>query len=170
MEKIKYVCGNCGQEHEEWPALTFKSPDSYCGLSESDKYGIAELSQDFCVIRYHDQTDRFIRCTMTQKVTDHCEDLEYGLWVTLSEKSFQDYVDNYNNEDHEARYFGWLSNDLPDYTFNESIPMNVNTRNGHLRPEIVPHSNFQHPFVDDYYSGITKAEAEKRIDDMLKNI
>jgi hypothetical protein len=66
--------------------------------------------------------DRFIRCTLTQKLIDHCEDLEYALWVSLSEKGFNDYFENFNNENHEAKYFGWLCNHLPDYEFPESFP------------------------------------------------
>jgi hypothetical protein len=165
MEKFK--CEKCGQEHEEWPAIAFKAPTSYDVLSEHDKKEMAELDDDFCIVRHSEQTDRFIRCTLTQEVTDHCEDLEYGLWVSLSEKSFQDYTDNFNNNDHEAIYFGWLSNDLPEYTIDESIPMNVYTRKGNHRPKVIPHQSFEHPFISDYYNGITKAEAQKRINNVL---
>jgi len=163
----KYTCSSCGKEHEEWPALAFISPSHYHTLSEEDKKNIAEIDSDFCVINHPGQTDRFIRCTMVQKVIDHCEDLHYGLWVSLSEKSFRDYTDNYKNENHEVSYFGWLCNDLPEYEFNESIPTTVHTKTGNQRPEIVPHEGVDHPFVHDYYNGITKAEAEKRINEML---
>ena len=169
-ETVKYTCSCCGKEHEEWPALAYVSPTNYDALSDEDKEIIAELDSDFCVIQHKNQTDRFIRCTLAQKVIDHCENLEYGLWVSLSEKSFQDYADNFEKEDHEAKYFGWLSNDLPDYDFDESIPTTVFTRTGNHRPEIVPHEDFDHPFVHDYYNGITKAEAERRIRAMLKMV
>ena len=167
-DSIKYTCSCCGKEHEEWPALSYISPTNYDSLSAEDKQSLGELSSDFCIIRHSDQIDRFIRCTFTLKVIDHCEDLEYGLWVSLSEKSFQDYSENFNRENHEAKYFGWLCNDLPEYNFSESIPTTVFTRPGHQRPEIIPYEDFDHPFVYDYYNGITKAEAERRINAMLK--
>lgn len=170
MKSIKYICDCCGKEHENWPALAFNSPDEYSYLSEEDKKNIAELSNDICIINYPDQTDRFIRCTLTQKVNDHCEDLEYGLWVSLSEKSYEDYLVNFDSEDRETQYFGWLSNRIPQYNFDESIPTTVQTKNNNLRPEIFPHENFNHPFVIDYYNGIEKEEAERRILAMLKNI
>jgi hypothetical protein len=88
-DQTKYTCSNCGKEHEEWPALTYISSTNYDTLSEEDKQNIAELTSNFCIITHPDQTDRFIRCTLTQKLIDHCEDLEYGLWVSLSEKEFQ---------------------------------------------------------------------------------
>ncbi|MNS22926.1 hypothetical protein D3C72_547310 [compost metagenome] len=169
-KSIKYICSCCGKEHEDWPALGYISPLHYNLLSEDDKQKIAELNSDFCIIRYPDQVDRFIRGTLTQKVTDHCEDLDYGLWVSLSENSFQDYLDNYTNENHEAKYFGWLCNHLPDYIFNESIPTTVYIKANNQRPEIVPHEDFDHPFVRDYYNGITKIEAERRIASMIETI
>lgn len=167
-EVITYTCSSCGKEHEDWLALANYSPDSYHSLSEEEKENMAELDSDFCIIRYPgDQTDRFIRCTLTQKVTDHCEDLEYGFWASLSENSFHDYKANFNNEAHETRYSGWLSSLLLDYDNKESIPVTVITRAGDRRPELVPNKDFDHPFVRDYYNGITKREAERRIALML---
>ena len=87
---------------------------------------------------------------------------------SLSEKSFQDYSENFNNSSHEVKYFGWFSNDIPEYEIFESIPTTVYTRLNGLRPEIVPHEGFEHALVHDYYHGITKVEAERRIQAMLK--
>ncbi|HNP24741.1 MAG TPA: DUF2199 domain-containing protein [Panacibacter sp.] len=168
-EKTRYTCAKCGQVHDEWPALAFESPTSYNVLPKSTKEEIGELTNDFCIVRHPEQTDRFIRGTLTIKVNNHCEDLEYGLWVSLSEKSFQDYSVNFGNPNYEARYFGWLSNDIPEYeTTEDSIPTTVFTRKDGLRPEIVPHKNFDHQLVRDYFEGITTAEADKRIQAMLK--
>ncbi|MBP7556770.1 MAG: DUF2199 domain-containing protein [Chitinophagaceae bacterium] len=80
-ESYTYLCSKCGREHAGWPALAYLAPVLYDNLSEEEKQEIGELDSDFCMIRHEDQTDRFIRCTLTQKVTDHCENLEYGLWV-----------------------------------------------------------------------------------------
>ena len=164
---MKYKCNCCGQEHDEWPALTFSSPTAYNQLTEEEKNELGKLSNDFCVITYPDQTDRFIRCTLTQKVTDHCDNLDYGIWVSLSEKSYQDYYDNYNNDNHVTEYFGWLCSSISEYDKTLSIPTTVKTRTGNNLPEVIPHQNLDHPFVKDYYNGITKEEAERRIKSML---
>ncbi|RKS23216.1 hypothetical protein CLV94_2121 [Flavobacterium endophyticum] len=165
---MKYICDCCGKECEDWPALAFSSPLYYDILPKKDKKEIAELSSDFCSIHHADQTDRFVRGVLFQKVNNHCEDLHYGLWVSFSEKSYQDYKDNFDNKEHEGSYFGWLCNDIPDYDFEESIPTSVYTRKGGDRPEIVPHKDFDHPFVRDYYNGVSKEEAENRIKAMLE--
>jgi hypothetical protein len=166
---VNITCSSCGKKHTEWPALAYDAPFHYNELAGEEKDTIAELTTDFCVIKHPDQTDFFIRGTLIQKVIDHCEDLHYGLWVSLSEKSFKDYKENFKN-DHEAEYFGWLCNDIPQYVFNESIPTTVVTQPGGNRPEIFPHQDFDHPFVKDYYNGITKAEAERRIEAMIKAV
>lgn len=162
-ESYTYICDKCGKKHEGWPALAYSAPVFYDTLSEEEQQEIGELDNDFCIIRHEDQTDRFIRCTLSQKVIDHCENLEYGLWVSLSENNYQDYSDNFNNENHITTYFGWLCNDVPEYGETISIPTTVYTKGGDQRPEIVPHESFDHPFVRDYYQGITREEAERRI-------
>lgn len=169
-KKDNYICSECGEIHEEWPALAYTSPSSYFNLDEEEKKTIATLNSDFSTIKYPDQTDRFIRVVLKQRVIDYDDFLEYGLWASLSEKSFTNYSDNYKNSNHEKKYFGWLANLLPDYHFIENIPTTVVTKPGNERPEIFPHEDFDHPFVKDYYNGITKEEAEKRIHKMLKNL
>ncbi|WP_448698992.1 DUF2199 domain-containing protein [Mucilaginibacter sp. AW1-3] len=164
---MKYICPECGKEHDEWPALTLISPDAYRGLTEDEKTTIAVKTDDFCMITYEDQTDRFIRVTFTQTVNDNCQGLDYGVWVSLSEKSYNDYADNYHNENHEVSYFGYLSNLIPGYEDKRSVKCTVFTRKGNARPYLVPFEDFDHPFVKDYYSGITLAEAEKRISNMI---
>lgn len=167
MDTTNFTCECCGKQHEGWPALTYNSPNNYYWLSAEEKKEIAVIDEDFCVINYPDEVGRFVRCVLFQKVKDHCEDLEYGLWVSLSEKSFQDYLDNFDNENHESEYFGWLSNNISEYEFLESIPTTVVTQKGNNRPVIFPHESFDHSFVKDFYAGITKEEAENRIQNMI---
>lgn len=82
-----FTCSVCGQVHEGFPALGYDAPHSYHILSEEEKAAIAELSSDFCVIRYPEQTDRFIRAVLNQKIIDHPEMLQYGVWVSLTKKA-----------------------------------------------------------------------------------
>ena len=160
-------CSMCGEIHAEYPALTFAYPNSYYWLSEEQKKSALFMDSDFCTIEYPDRTDRFIRVVLKQKIAKSSFYLEYGLWVSLSEEDYDDYLFNFGNENHETLYFGWLSNALPDYQFEKGIPMDVKTKKGNQRPEIYPHLEVKHPFVHDFYHGITKEEAGKRIHNML---
>lgn len=171
IDIMNYKCSVCGEIHDDYPALAYSSPSTYHCLSKDEKERFnAYLDSDFCTIDFPEQTDRFIRVFLRQKIISSDLTLDYGLWVSLSEKSFYDYFENFRNENHENQYFGWLDSTIPDYDFDESIPTTVVKRLGNERPEIFPHSDFDHPFVKDYYNGITKEEAEKRIHTMLSII
>jgi len=168
LAKSSFVCSCCGNEQHNWPALSYKTPVYYSTLSEDDKNTITEISSDLCVIKYSDETNFFIRCVLFQSIVDCEDELNYGLWVSLSEKSFQDYKDNFHDQDREGTYFGWISNNLEGYNSTLSIPANVVLGKDGNRPEVVPHSSFDHPFVTDYYNGISLEEAHKRIETVLK--
>lgn len=163
---MKYICQCCGEEKEDWPAIAYNAPYFYYCLSEEELKN-AELTSDLCVVEDSEDTHRFIRSVLIQEVNDDCRDLDYGIWVSLSEKNFNEYVENYDNKEFEAEYFGWLSTYLPDYEFEESIPTTVVVNNSVGRPFVYPHQSYDHPFINDFYNGITKEEAEKRINRVL---
>lgn len=162
---MKYICECCGEEKDEWPAIAYNSPSPYMDLSKEEEKN-SELGSDLCIIRYDDETCYFIRAVLVQNVIDSCQNLEYGVWVSLSEKSYNEYVENYDNKDFTAVYFGWLSNYLPDYDY-DSIPTNVEVDNSLGRPLILPHSSHDDSFVKDCYDGISKEEAQRRINKVL---
>lgn len=137
---MKYICTKCGQEHDGRPSIAFDSPYQYEKLDDEDKESIASLSDDLCVIRHDEQTDRFVRAVLHQKVNGDCQSLDYGVWVSLSERSFNDYLDNYDKDDYEATYFGFICNNLNGYANTLLIKSNVVLR-GKIRPEIILHDD-----------------------------
>ena len=164
---MTYTCPTCKQEHEDLPAIAFNTPSFYNDLTEQEKNKIAEINSDFSTIQRADRTDRFIKAVLFQKVNGHCEPLQYGVWVSLSEKSFNDYKANFYSNDYEAIYFGYLSNWLPGSDNTLSLHTNVQLSKGGNRPEVIPHK-YEHPFVQDYYNGISQEEAEKRVTEAFK--
>lgn len=165
---MTYTCSTCGQTHDSWPALTYTSPTHYNDLSEDEKETIGWLEGDFCTITHEDQIDRFIRVVMTIPVNDHCDDLDYGLWVSVSEKTFHDYWENFHNEEHKASYFGYVCNHLLGYENTLSVPSTVVTQSDNRRPMVFPFDDFAHPLVQDFYHGISKEEAKRRIAEMIR--
>ncbi len=161
--KPQYKCSCCGKTHEDRPAIAYDAPDSYYGLDDQQRRS-SEISSDFCVIAYPDgQIDRSIRAVLALEVRGQCQNLDYGVWVSLSEKSFEDHKANFNNEDHEAIYFGWLCSSIEGYESTFNVPTDVICNPGGSRPKVRPHPDHDHPFVKDYYNAISLAEAEKRI-------
>lgn len=166
----EFKCVSCGEIHNELPALAFIAPFYYDTLNEKDKKDLAEISSDFCVITYNDQTDRFIRTTLTIPINDACENLNYGVWVSLSEKSFNEYKSEFNDNVEGKTYFGIISNDIPDYENSTlKLHVNVNIRSGGIRPEIIPHQD-EHNLISDWENGISMEKAEKRIERMKKSL
>ena len=80
-------------------------------------------------------------------------------------KSFIDYVENFQSENHEAVYFGWISNKIPEYGDTLEIKVNVETQNNNQRPMInIQKSNdYGNQFVKDYFEVITEEDAIERI-------
>lgn len=158
------VCPKCGEKHGEWPSLEFQSPFYYHQLSEANKERCVNMELDFCIIRQEEQFDHYIRAIITQKVNDHCDDIDYGVWVLLNEDSFHDYSSHFNQEEHEAIYFGLLSNQIPGYGNTLSINVTIQVSRGAYRPQAVPHINqLENPFVHDYYQGIRTADVMQKI-------
>lgn len=166
----EFKCSTCGEIHNELPAVGFISPFYYDTLNKTDKEKIAELSNDFCVITHEDQTDRFIRTTLTIPINEVCEDLDYGIWVSLSEKSFNEYKSEFKDNVEGKTYFGMISNEIPDYEESTlGLHVNVNTRGGGIRPEISVH-RIKHDIISDLENGISIEEAKKRIERLKKTL
>ena len=162
-----YTCTVCHETHEDLPALGFITPDPYAELSAAQRAEFqAECDDNFCIIRYPDQTDRFIRVVLDIPIIDHEETLEYGVWVSVSEASFNDYRAHFD-DDHEATYFGMICNHIAGYEPSTMfLHCNVNTQPDSRRPFIAPHQA-EHPLVRDYTHGISYAEAQARVDAAL---
>lgn len=165
---MKTFCRKCGKVHEEWPSLEFCTPFYYSRLSASQKEKQAELKTDFCVIRNRRQVDHFIRAIITQKVNDHCDTLEYGVWILLNPQSFDDYQEHYDEDDHRATYFGYLSNQIPGYPDTLSVRVTVHAASAIERPTVVPHEDqLPNAFVFDYFNGISSRQVEEKINYIL---
>ena len=83
--------------------------------------------------------------------------------MSLSEQSYADYYDHFEDAVHQATYFGWLCSEIPEYENTLSIPVTVVVQPSGNRPVVVPHEDHVHDFVRDFYNGITLEEAVKRI-------
>ncbi|WP_186756547.1 DUF2199 domain-containing protein [Echinicola salinicaeni] len=169
-KKKNIKCPICGIVHQELPAFGFPFPYYYNILSEQDKQELAEINDDFCIINHPEQVDRFIRTNLRIQINDACEDLDYGIWVSLSEKSFNDYKSEFKDNIGGKLYFGMISNEIEDY--NEStlgLHVNVVTKSNGIRPEIIPHQA-DHQLIKEWEHGLTIQEARQRIEKLIKSV
>ncbi len=166
-KKIKnnlYKCPKCNKVHQELPALGFDEPHHYGLLSDEEKKSIAEISSDFCIIHHPEQTDRFIRTYLKMHINDACQDFEYGIWVSVSKKTFNEYSEDFDLQKGGKSYFGRISNEIQDYSESTiGLHVNIETQSNGIRPEVIPYKS-DHMLVQEWEQGITIEEVRKRID------
>jgi hypothetical protein len=169
LVEMEFTPNHTSQVQKEWPAIGYAAPIYYSWLSKEEKEELAVLSEDFCIIEHEGQTNRFVRAILSQRVKGCDARIDYGVWVSLGEKSFNDYIANFETENYETGYLGYLSNNISLYEMTINIKVKVYVSNRRGRPVLVPQeSQMDIPFVRDYYEGITVEEAEQRINKVTR--
>ena len=130
-----FQCSQCGEMHAGMPDLAFASPLQYFEMPEAERAQRCLLTSDTCII---DGQDRFIRGCLEIPILASDDLFMWGVWVSLSERSFNRYQELYESEerDLEGPYFGWLSNRLPGYPDTLNLKTNVHLRPYPTRPRI----------------------------------
>jgi hypothetical protein len=125
---VRWRCSRCGEEHEGLPLdWAFDKPAFWEGpRADGD-----ELTEDTCV--WTDDADErayFVRGVLMLPVRDTGQVFGYGVWSSLSERSYTRFLERWDDEDreHEPPYFGYLSNSLPGYPDTLSLHLAVVTR------------------------------------------
>jgi len=150
---LSWTCTTCGEEHEGLPLdLALDAPWHWDGpQAEGDR-----ISADLCVWT-DDEGDRtyFIRGVLHIPILDADDTFRYGVWSSLSERSFERVGDLWDDPArvHEDPYFGWFSNRLTGYPDTLNLPLDVVTTELDLRPAFVLHDG-EHPLVREQRDGI----------------
>jgi hypothetical protein len=158
-----FKCTCCGEIHEGSPSFAFHAPDQYTSLSDEQKSQMATLTEDFCTITHDEGTDRFIRAILEVPIHGAEEPFLWGVWVSLSEKSFTRYKETYHEPVVGEGYFGWVCNKISLYPYDQSRPSDVVVQPGRSRPKVVLHRGDPEddPLVIDQVQGISIARAQE---------
>ena len=158
-----FICSCCGKVHEGSPSFSFDAPWQYASLSEAQKETMGKLSSDFCTITHEEGTDYFIRTTLEIPIHGVTEPFTWGVWVSLSEKSFRRYVETYDNPVPGEGFFGWVCNNLPVYPNENSLATDVVIQGGGMRPKLYLHSGSDEDeqVILDQLNGISVARAQE---------
>ena len=103
---FRFECKACGQWHEGMPAFDAEAPLFYYLIPEHERAARCELSSDVCVV---DGKYFFVRGCIEIPVHGADEPFVWGVWVSLSEASFSQYLDS----DDGARTWGRSSAGCP---------------------------------------------------------
>ena len=152
---FKFKCDACGEIHEGMPTFGYEFPIYYLDVPAEQRDERCELSSDTCII---DDELFFVRGCVEIPVHDEEEPFIWGVWVSLSEKSFNRFLELYevNERDQEEPFFGWLNGCFADYaTEDVNLKTQVHLRNNGVRPYIeIEKTDF--PLSVEQHNGISK--------------
>lgn len=154
-----FECAICGELHEGSPSFAFRAPDTYLEQPK-EVQDAGELGTDLCRYEDEDGMHYFIRVCLEVPIHGVSQPFLWGVWVSLSKKSFDRYVETYDKPDTSDRYFGWLCNYLPYYENTFALKTQVHPREGGTRPYIEL-ENSGHPLCSDYHNGISIERAQE---------
>ena len=158
-----FKCSCCGEIHEGSPSIGYRMPDQYACLSEEQRAAMGRINSDFCTITHDEGTDYFIRAVLEVPIQGVEDPFLWGVWVSLSEKSFSRYVETYDDPVEGDGFFGWVCNTIPAYPFADSRPADVVVQFGGQRPKVILHQGDPEndPLVIDQVHGISVSRAQQ---------
>lgn len=150
---FRFKCLACEEWHEGMPSFGATAPLYYYSMPETQREERCHLTSETCVV---DDEIFFVRGCIETPVIGVAEPFVWGAWVSLSSKSFDEFVATfeYPNRSEFGPYFGWLSSEFLVYPSSQSLKTHLHIRELGLRPliEIEP---TDHPLAIEQQAGIT---------------
>ncbi|MER2566676.1 MAG: DUF2199 domain-containing protein [Myxococcaceae bacterium] len=126
----RFTCLACGEAHDGLP-LDFATDKP--ALSD-EELARAKLTDDLCEFDEH----RFIRACLEIPILGGPGPLVYGIWVTLSQRSYEQYLEHQSEPRRflDGPYFGWFASALPLWPATVQLKTRVHIRPPPQRPVI----------------------------------
>lgn len=158
-----FKCTCCGEIHEGSPSIGYRMPDQYACLSNEQREAMGTIDSDLCTITHAEGIDYFIRAVLEVPIHGVDDPFLWGVWVSLSEKSFKRYVETCQAPVDGDGFFGWVCNAIPIYPYEGSRPADVLVQLGGQRPKVVLHRGTPEddPLVIDQVHGISVSRAQQ---------
>lgn len=135
------------------PSFGAHAPLSYYDVPQRERESRCDLGSDDCVI---DKENFFVRGCIEIPVIGETEPFSWGVWVSLSETNFAEWVKCYELDErsHVGPFFGWLNAWIKPYPDTISLKAMVHIRDYGIRPyvELQP---TEHPLAVEQRNGIT---------------
>ncbi|WGS43842.1 DUF2199 domain-containing protein [Burkholderia sp. JSH-S8] len=151
---FSFRCVTCGKTHHGIPSFFAKAPFNYYQIPEEERAHRCSLGSDDCVI---DESLFFVRGSIEIPVHGFAESFSWGVWLSLSEASFQEWVRTFDvaKRSHVGPFFGWLNTQLSVYPETINLKTMVHLRDDGIRPyvELEP---TDHPLALEQRGGISR--------------
>jgi hypothetical protein len=152
---MQFMCSCCGLVHDA-SDISFgaNSPLQWDLLSEEER-ATSELGSDQCVIDTGAERHFFVRACLEIPIRGSHRPFSWGVWVSLSEKSFLEMSEHWEDPDRSrlGPYFGWLCTKVPEYPDTMFLKTRVHERAPGLRPTVELEKS-DHPLAIDQREGI----------------
>lgn len=150
---FEFTCTTCGEIHRGMPSFGADAPLNYYSVPEEERASRCKLGTDDCVV---DDQWYFIQGCIEIPVHGENEPFSWGVWVSLSEQSYRQWVEHFHSEkrSHIGPFFGWLNAWLKPYPDTMNLKTRVHLRDGGIRPfiELEP---TEHPLAVEQREGIS---------------
>lgn len=160
------MCSCCAEEHRGIPTFGATAPLFYYSIPKSDRDERCSLGSDDCVV---DQEHFFIRGCIEIPVHGHEEPFIWGVWVSVSNESFLDWLRLYDVEERSTQggpYFGWLDAWLEPYPSTVNLKTRVHLRDHGVRPYIEVEPT-DHPLAVEQREGISEVRLQQIYETMM---
>lgn len=135
------------------PSFGAEAPLSYGAVAESERASRCDLGSDDCVI---DGKWFFVRGCLEIPVHGANKPFSWGVWVSLSERSFHTWLENFDQQrrSHVGPFFGWLNASLKPYPDTANLKTRVHLRDDGIRP-LIEVTDTDHPLAVEQRAGIS---------------
>ena len=154
-----YKCHSCGEVHEGAPSFAMKVPCPYLEQTDEVK-NTGKVGSDLCYYKDSQGYNYFIRVVLEVPILEVSEPFTWGVWVSLSQKNYERYVETYESPDTSDQYFGWFCNYLPYYENTYALKTQVHPRADGQRPYIVLEES-EHELSVDFHQGLSIEKAQR---------
>jgi hypothetical protein len=129
---------------------------------DAETRAASHLDEDFCELRYSNgEVGRLIRCVLPLPVPGIAGEFRFGVWMSVSEKSWDIYRAGFESGVYGAEgCFGYLMHEVPDYAGSYHLHANVFFQPDKLRPTVLL-QDAEHPLVAAQRHGIVVEQIER---------
>ena len=128
-KKQDTVCSCCGESYDDF-SVAYNEPNYDLHLDNK----MSMKGEDFCIM---DGEYYFIRCILEIPIINHTHPFTWGVWVSQSKTNFEIYKDNFKKDTKDRHTFGYLSNELNEYSGSQGLHAQVCFQNDGNRPKVI---------------------------------
>jgi hypothetical protein len=165
---MDFTCRTCGKLHDaEEISFGADAPVQWALISDLER-AKSELGGEQCVIEADSETRFFVRACLEVPIQGAARTFTWGVWVSLSEKSFQEMSEHWEDplRTRLGPYFGWLCTKIPEYPDSMFLKTMVHQRGVGERP-VVELEESDHPLSVDQRNGVDPARMQDIISKVL---